>query len=53
MLIPPIRLAVFEDNSAVIAIVAKGYSAKLSHLAKTHRVNVASMNRFIPIMMRR
>ena len=26
----------------MIAIVAKEYSAKLRHLAKTHRVNVAS-----------
>ena len=41
-LIPSTRLAIFEDNSAVTAIIAKGYSAKLRHLAKTRRVNVAS-----------
>ena len=35
-------LRILEDNSAVIAIIAKGFSQKLRHLAKTHRVNVAS-----------
>ena len=41
-LIPDIHLHIFEDNQACIAIVRKGFSAKLRHLAKTHRVNVAS-----------
>ena len=39
---PPMILRILEDNSAVIAIIAKGFSQKLRHLAKTHRVNVAS-----------
>eukprot|EP00435_Cladocopium_sp_Y103_P075165 s9_g54.t1 len=39
---PPMILRILEDNSAVIAIIAKGFSQKPRHLAKTHRVNVAS-----------
>ena len=41
-LIPRISLHIYEENQACIAIVKKGYSAKLRHLAMTHRVNVAS-----------
>ena len=41
-LLPGIHLQVYGDNQACIAIVKKGYSSKLRHLAKTHRVNVAS-----------
>ena len=41
-LIPDIKLVCFEDNEACIAIVRKGFSAKLKHLMKTHRINVAS-----------
>ena len=41
-MIPEISLRIHEDNQACIAIVRKGLSAKLRHLAKTHRVNVAS-----------
>ena len=41
-MIPGIHLRIHEDNQACIAIVRKGFSAKLRHLAKTHRVNVAS-----------
>ena len=36
---------ILEGNSAVKAIIPKGYSQKLRHLAKTHRVNVASAGR--------
>ena len=35
-------LKCYEDNQAVLAIIAKGYSPKLKHLAKFHRINVAS-----------
>ena len=42
-MIPGIHLRIHEDNQACIAIVRKGFSAKLRHLAKTHRVNVASI----------
>ena len=39
---PAFVLKCFEDNQAVLATIAKGYSPKLKHLAKFHRVNVAS-----------
>ena len=32
----------FEDNTAVLAIIARGFSPKLRHLSKFHRINVAS-----------
>ena len=35
-------LNVYEDNQAVLAITAKGFNPKLKHLAKFHRINVAS-----------
>jgi hypothetical protein len=35
----------YEDNQAVLAIIAKGYSPKLKHFAKFHRINVASITR--------
>ena len=41
-IIPGIKLLCREDNEACIAIVRKGYSAKLRHLSKTHRINVSS-----------
>ena len=41
-LLPDAMLKIHEDNQACIAIVRKGYSSKLRHLAKTHRINVAS-----------
>lgn len=44
---PPIMLNIMEDNSAVIAIVSKGFCQKLRHLAKTHRVNVVSTCKYI------
>ena len=39
---PSVVLKVYEDNQAVLAIIAKGFSPKLKHLAKFHRINVAS-----------
>jgi hypothetical protein len=35
-------LKCYEDNQAVLAIIAKGCSPKLMHLAKFQRINVAS-----------
>ena len=35
-------LKVYEDNQAVLAIIAKGFSPKLQHLAKTLPVSVWS-----------
>ena len=42
-----IPLHIYEDNQACIAIVKKGFSAKLRRLAKTHRVNIASTCEFV------
>jgi hypothetical protein len=39
---PGLILKCFEDNQAVLAIIAKGYSPKLKHFAKFQRINVAS-----------
>lgn len=39
---PPMTLRISEDSIAVASIICKGFSRKLRHLAKTHRVNVAS-----------
>ena len=33
----------WEDNQAVLAII-KGYSSKLRHLQKTHKINIASLS---------
>ena len=41
-LLPDVHLRIYEDNQACIAIVKKGYSSKLRHLATTHRVNMAT-----------
>ena len=41
-LIPGMTLKIFEDNAAVVSIIFKGYSNKLRHLSKTHRIHVAS-----------
>ena len=38
-----VELEVLEDNEATIKIVRKGYSAKLRHISRTHRVNLASV----------
>ena len=41
-LIPSIKLVIYEDNTASIAISQKGYSPKFRALNKTHWINVAS-----------
>ena len=33
----------FEDNQAVLAIIARGFSVKLRRLSKFHKINVASI----------
>ena len=32
----------YEDNQAFLAIIARGFSPKLRHLSKFHKINVAS-----------
>ena len=41
-MISGMTLKIFEDNTAVVSIILKGYSGKLRHLSKTHRIHVAS-----------
>ena len=39
----PCHLEIKEDNQATILVVKKGYSKKLRHLSRTHRVNLSSL----------
>ena len=36
-------LECMEDNQATILVVRKGYSPKLRHITRTHKVNLASL----------
>ena len=36
-------LKIWEDNEATIKVVKKGYSAKLRHVTRTHKVNLGSL----------
>lgn len=38
-----IHLLVREDNQATIRIVKKGFSAKLRHITRTHKINLSSI----------
>ena len=38
-----VELVRYQDNPAVIQIVAAGYSLKLRHLNKTFRINIGSI----------
>ena len=38
-----ISLVTREDNEATIKVVKKGYSAKLRHVSRTHKVNLGSL----------
>ena len=38
-----VQLQCHQDNSAVIQIVEAGYSPKLRHVSKTHRINLSSL----------
>ena len=33
-------LFIFEDNTSTVSVLEKGYSQKLAHLTRTHRVNL-------------
>ena len=37
----PVMLQVHEDNTSTIEILRKGYSSKLAHLSRTHRISLA------------
>ena len=36
-----------EDNAATLTIMKSGYSVRLSHASRTHRINVASLSETI------
>ena len=39
-----VGLRVMEDNQAMILVVRKGYSPKLRHIIRTHRVNLSGLS---------
>jgi hypothetical protein len=39
----PVKLQCLQDNQATILVVKKGYSPKLRHVARTHKVNLGSL----------
>ena len=39
-----ILLIVLEDNQAAIKVIDKGYSAKLRHVLRNHKVNIGSIH---------
>ena len=36
----PVPVLAYEDNQSTIVVLEKGYSAKLTHISRTHRVNM-------------
>ena len=42
-----IKLRIYEDNMATIKVVNKGYSPKLRHILRTHKVNLSSIKEAI------
>lgn len=44
MLSAPVRLTCNDDNTQALAAVERGYSKKLRHVAKTHRINVGFLH---------
>ena len=40
----PVDLIIHEDNQATIIVVRKGYSPKLRHIGRTHKINLSSLN---------
>ena len=39
-------LEVCEDNTATIQVVQRGYSPRLRHITRTHKVNLGSLAEF-------
>ena len=44
MLQRKVRLVLREDNQATIKVVRQGYSAKLRHMPRTHRIDLRSLS---------
>ena len=42
-----VQVAYKEDNQATIKVVESGFSQKLRHVLRTHKVNIASLNEVI------
>ena len=40
----PVDLIIHEDNQATIQVVEQGYSSKLRHITRTHKINLGSLN---------
>ena len=40
----PVTLRIMEDNQATILVVRKGYSPKLRHITRTHKVNLSGLS---------
>ena len=43
----PVELVILEDNQATIKVVKRGYSAKLRHILRTHKVNLGSIKEIL------
>ena len=42
-----VSLTIYEDNQATIKVVLKGYSHKLRHISRTHKVDLSSIKEII------
>ena len=42
-----VNLKIHEDNQATILVVRKGFSPKLRHISRTHKVNLGSLSEVI------
>ena len=42
-----VQLDIYEDNQATIRCVIKGFSQKLRHISRTHKVNLSSIHEVI------
>ena len=42
-----VDLIIQEDNQATIKVVENGYSSKLRHISRTHKVNLGSLSEIL------
>ena len=42
-----VHLEIMEDNQATIRVVLKGYSAKLRHISRTHKIDISSIHEIV------
>ena len=40
----PVDLIIHDDNQATIQVVEQGYSSKLRHITRTHKINLGSLS---------